>query len=136
MKIKFIISMLAIIVVTASCKKSSNNGITLALTSISFPAINNCNIGTYVGSSNVMSFSVSDPTNQLTTGNWTLTEQVSSQSSVIINNAAKNGGIITFTGCLRFGTNSNIPATYYITTTAGLKSNKVNANFVKPSGAQ
>ena len=128
--------MLAILVATNSCKKTSNNSITLSLNSISFPSINNCNTGSSVGSSNVMSFSISDPSNQITISNWNLIEQVSNQTAVIVNNPIKNGNSITFTGCIRFGTNSSIPATYFIKTTSGLNSNTINANFVKPSGAQ
>ncbi len=140
MKKLFALSVLtAIIIVMVSCKKSSagtdTSTITLSFNSVTYASINSCNTGGLTGSPNAMNFTVSDPGNKMTAGSWSLMEQAGTQSANIVNGAVKTGNTVTFTGCIRFGTDNTVTAKYYITTTSGINSNTINVTFTRPAGA-
>jgi hypothetical protein len=139
MKKLFALSVVTVIIITTgSCKKSSagadTSTITLSINNITYASINSCNTGGLTGSPNAMNFTVSDPGNKMTAGTWSLMEQAGAQSANIVNGAVKNGNTVTFTGCIRFGTDNTVAAKYYITTT-GINSNTVNVTFTRPAGA-
>ncbi len=124
----------------SACKKSSTptdtSTITLSFNSVTYASINSCNVDAGAkGSPNAMSFTVSDPGNKMTAGNWSLMEQVGSNPAVTTGGSVKSGNIVTFTGCIRFGTVSTAVIKYFITTTSGINSNTVEVTYTRPAGA-